>query len=220
MSYLPLRGLAALALLCLLPRASALTITQTASFNIYNASSGSGTAVGYSPWLAQQFSPSLGTLTGVSLVGVFQGTASTAEVNIFQVPQTYTPTVEIWSRLALISGGNAWETPTITTTYSSAPVTLAPGRSNTIYGSFNHAHSLDTVPLNTFIGGGTTLVDLVGRAIGTNSWGGTQLQGTIDLSLVYTYNVPDAGSALAMFASVLAGLGFLRTRIHRACFKG
>lgn len=231
MNAFPFRGLAALALVCLLvPRAGALTITETFSydvFRLFGQGNGTNNSVG-ARWDYSAFNPALGTLEGVSFLSTTTASVHLFEINHFlnyalpgptPVTVVYTPSVTLslhQSSTDGIGGSSA-------TTASGPTVTLAPA------GTVNFTANLTTsvfvttsVPLELDYFSGAAIWPFNGpphRAglntnfSGNNYFGSISINGTTTSTLTYTYRaaaspVPDGGGTAGLLA-VSAGVVML-----------
>ena len=225
-----LRALAALCLLCVLPRLGALTITQTTSFTA------SGSAAGYGPltgpggvWHYLPFNTTLGTLQSVAFSVTTVATVNMLEINAWATPQgpvgamLFTPRVEmnLFATSTDGGGGNSFagsSGPTVTLQYletASHTADLTTNVAALLTDSSSLARysgvgqwPLGITPHQTNI---STTIHSSGR------FGGVSSEGTATVTLTYHYDVPDAGnSGLLGTAMLICLLGFHRITESRA----
>lgn len=211
-----LRGLAALALLCLLPRASALTITQTASI------SASASGVGFAPLqlgttvVLDPFDQNLGTLTSAKFSTLIAVTASAYEPALFA---PFAGQLFIDFQMGhFVSANDAL-------LYSGQPQTIrlaADGLSAPLHGlatftdSFTHTFEVeitDAAALALLVAAparlGTSL-----SARSNTQFGGANAVATATGTVTYAYHVPEfAANTMALMVCALTGLIFARRRV-------
>ena len=202
------RALAALCLLCVLPKLGALTITQTASFNVADQSPGNEDSRVSAAWSPQQFSPRLGTLTGATLLINFYGTATSIQRNPFDfpTPMPHRSTIEITSIARILDDGQDYWSDNNFAFFAGPLVEIAPNftESYAFSRDFNLSYIIPNVPLAAYTGIEFLDILIGGRSMTDSRWGSNEIAGTIDVALTYTYHVTDEGSSLFL---VLVGLG-------------
>lgn len=225
------RGFAVLALLCLVPRASALTIVQTATFD----KGGSG-YIGFGmgdTWLYQGFNPALGTLTGVQLTADFTTTLTIVEVNnstnamgVFPGPPlVWHPTGNVaYSILSSDSDNLGGLGLTESISVSRPPVTLQAFEmsvvSETVHKTItkNYTSAADLARFSGLLP--STLAGPAHRMIvgvtGSSPSFYAVPSGTThaELRLEYTFSVPDSGST-ALLCALVAITGAFHRRLFR-----
>ncbi|WP_414664914.1 hypothetical protein [Horticoccus sp. 23ND18S-11] len=207
-----LRGLAILALLCLLPRAGALTVTQQSTDSFYNSTTGfiltSGTT--WKPFLPD---PAL-TLQAIYVSAEISVTVEQNGLNLYGQPFTYTPSVSAGINAFVVGPAvSGFTLISVTESFSENQITLQVGQghstSHTFLSFFNYAPLSQSV-WNLFSPGNPpTALNLSILAAGSNpSFGAVTTSGQIAWTLSYQYGVPDVGSSIT-FSAIAVGLCFL-----------
>lgn len=227
MNASPLPASAMLALLCLLPRASALTVTQT--FN----SAFSGQASGYGPitrgatWNFAPFDMRLGTLQSVSFAVTANATVTMYDMNGWATPtgpvgpMAFTPWVQMHLNAGNTDGGGGQSTvdstgQTVVLQFEEG-ITFSANLSATTTSIITDGDSL-----NRFAGIGTWPEGVTPhRAVSSvgfwssSRFGETRSDGTTTATLTYHYEVPDGGSSFTL--AVITGL--LLIGVHRRSIR-
>lgn len=224
-------GLAALCLFALLPRANALTVTQTHSFGIGLAGSNGGRTPIGGYWQYQAFNPGLGTLQSVTVNWNLSINATLVDINYYgvvPVPINYRPEIQIVGHAATSDAPlSSWVN--LFASQSGPLVTLQPGE-HVMYSALftaNHTQVFsDQASLAGFSGPGQPFVGppLPHVAVVnayfeyTSRYGSVGGQGGIDFTLTYTYAVNEQGATALLFAA--SGLYLaIAQRVHRGRVK-
>ncbi len=168
-------------------------------------------------WTVDRFDPSLGTLTGVSLLVSGQTKATVIEANPFGDPRQYTPA--LFNDASVFFEKNGVEFDVAHLQATGPEQTLSP---------FTRAEDFTTVfdvtlgmtsdapgILNQFTGNSPEVLRIKQHIIGNTGWGGVYAEGSVTATLTYHYNVSEAGSTIPLFFSVFAALLFAARRDHR-----
>jgi len=200
------RGFAVLALLCLaVPRVSALTITQTAKFDLLGFTSGSLPTTLGADWDFAPFAEPGANLTSVTVNGTVSINASVTEVNPFQVPLGNGAFVLFDSRINL----GAFSVVLATNQASAGGGIIPPHGAQTVNVALANTFSLTTTDpaLLGFFTAGDLPLTQGNKFSGSTSYGYASAIGTSNLSITYTYAVSENGSSLLLFAGALGLIG-------------
>lgn len=208
----PLRGLAALALLCLLPRASALTVTHSTQLS---DTAWTGNLMTY--WTVPQYVGVL-PLQSVRFDIIIDTQVTIVELNPLSIPITWTKEFNPQSSALLLSPSILWLGTTITTTISGGSQVLAPGDSAS-YNASAHQVLTHTITgesaIARFYDGAKNLLSTSTSSLPVTGWGSTFSTQTVNASVTY-FAAPDGGETWALLASVSIGMvAFHRRRIRR-----
>jgi hypothetical protein len=217
MTMTSLRGLAALALLCLLPRASALTITHTET--LYATSGGPAVAnsvYASTAWQVPKFNPALGTLDAMHVSVSTIGEAWSSDVNLTTIVLGNNPSLEVTS--LFFFPNTLLGAVSQTTRYQigpSDPPTIPPG--GIVSYTFDYSLTLTetfNTDLSPLIGTGSHTMAVTIYARPGSDTIGARVNGTSVASVTYHYRVSDdSASTLAMFSASFVAVLFLS--IHR-----
>lgn len=208
-----LRGLSVLVLLCLLPRASALTIVQTVT--------GAASAQGQQPiaslnWSVAQFDSNLGTLTSVRLDVQWTGQATNTDYNTAGgVPLSNNPVLSVTGWYIVrpgIEGGSS--TPATYVKGPNDPDYIAPFGTVTYSMDFDLSRSAD-LGFAAFLGTGRRDIEFFARVATGGASTGAIINQNTSATLTYSYAIPDAGSAALLTAGSIGAclLIYRRKRI-------
>lgn len=210
------RCFAIFVLLCLLPRAGALTVTvtQTATFNLSGWTSGIINVPLIAEWNFAPFAVIDGRLDKVEISGVASIVAAVTEVNPLTVPLMNGSFVVFESYLSLGQAFGGTNLPVNVTSSGSQdvqpamiPVAPIPWASQTInYTRTNTFSTILTSPDQlSFFRSGTEPLVQHNKYGGWTGWGTSSASGTSQITITYTYAaLPEDGSAVFFFAASCA----------------
>lgn len=213
MKLLTLRGLAALALLCLLPRASALDITYSKTTNIQAHASGGASVKILDSLTFSKPAASGDPLAAIIVDYFFTGEVFNNEFNNYGQPVRYTPQASVYVEIAakdplnaiVGSAGDQIRSPTI----------ILPNlATSSIHGpvEFRVSQQIsDQSTLNRFYGDGTGFLTMNFGASGNNFYGLVNVVGSATTRLTFVHTVPDAINPMVATAVAICLIGL----IHR-----
>ncbi|HYD48193.1 MAG TPA: hypothetical protein VEB21_07595 [Terriglobales bacterium] len=227
MKMTPLRGCAVLALLCLLPRATALPLTHAQTFtSSLHLSAPGGTLSLHDTHIYDLFDVPGGTLLSVQFDAQVTATLILAESNPYNDP-TYewyispfywNPSTDIKTRFLLIddSPEALFHELTISTPLPAPTYTIEPNKSVGFAGTVaQHYVRTFTLPsdLEPFAGsnGGRLIFNTSADAF--VMFGGAGLSTDTTITLTYSYSVPDDGAMAGGLLATLAAMLVAHRRI-------
>ncbi len=196
------RGLAALAMLAILPRLSALEFTQTHSFAFNGVGQGAPALLFDDSWTITPFSSVGSYLNLVEVTLSVAGSASNWDPNFQAISALHLEGIVV----SIFNGFPGDGAPVLTQSFRGPLVSIAPG------GSFTFNTSIDTQGLNTYIGSASASFispsNPFRTAVTISGIGGySQLtaNGTAHVSIKYIYDLPDRGYTLALLTIAMIG---------------
>jgi hypothetical protein len=239
MNASPLRGLAVLALLSLLPRVCALTITQTGTFNFGGGGQTDGRSGGWAVSnggfvFAKWDSPE--ALSSIR-IDITWGTSITSmERNPFtQPPQLLTVLPNVRSEMTFTLAPNLhwhpsnqiWSTPTTIDIAADQLTILQPGTSVTFSSGFTHTDGYtitDPNVLGALVGSDSGRIDIHQHFFGFGAWGFVHSSGNATVTMTLNgegtaseaSHVPEHGFSAIMLCASLAGLFAAHRRRKRS----
>lgn len=208
-------GLAALCLFAFLPRASALTITQTKTYDFNSLASGSSSINVGGSWSHEPFDTGLGLLQFATLHLVLTATVTATDYN-FYTPNPFSPPVPVVLTpiaQAVLSGGVGWVGGSETQTISGPAELIQPYAMSRLVAPMNVQLTLiasDKPSLDYLTGPSTS--SFAGASFrGSTTWGDLRTAGNITSTLTYHYTVSEVGMTLPMISGAL----ILIVAIHR-----
>jgi hypothetical protein len=204
----PLRGLAVLALLCLALPLRAATIVQATSVDTSLVADGFGAMI--FDWTYQPFDPALGVLTSVVLSVSIEGQMSTTAGwfgGPFDGPIEVTPQAVFNSTIFTTDESSGGGTVSAIGAPVLLPVAGFVAISSPIFLTFEIVNT-DAARLANYSSFNPYGHRLFSRGeIQSNAYnGGVRGNVSTDLTLTYTYEVPDAGNGIALFGLAFVGL--------------
>ena len=219
MNLFLLRSSAVLAMLCLLPRVSALSINQTATFNLHGSTHSNLPAALVASWHFDPFNVPGAKLDSVTFAGIVSVKATVTEVNPFQFPIGDGSFVDLNSYLR-ISPSDVILLAHTTSPFGQGeiiPATWPPSShtvSKTVTNSFSE-NLADPIWLNFFADGTKPLTQDT-AFYGWTSWSSASATGASDLSLTFNYTVPEGGGTVVLLAGTIGVVAGLRRRLNRS----
>jgi hypothetical protein len=216
-SNLRKRGFAVLALLCLMPRLSALTVVQNFSAAIAGTALGGHTMTAGAQWIYQGFDPNLGKLLDVQITGRLAGTMMMWDVNHYAedpvlgpvLPIVHSPSISM--QLFVNSGDAPFGGYFDGFSYNGDPVELQPlelvtftapidvNFATTFSAPDDLARFADSSSVPT-----THQLFVTTSSFASNFFGGLNATLQADATITYRYQVPDGGNVAVMLAMALA----------------
>jgi len=211
------RGLAALCLLCVLPKLGA-TVIQVGTIN------GSASGVGRQSfniggnWIFNLHDPADGPLHSVSLQIETAVTVFIQETNFTGTPMLFAPNVDFSTYFGLftVPDQNLIHLSTSATSqHLTEPFTLAANESRNVSHTFVHrtTYTADAAALASLIGTGNGRLFLNAIVQPYTDRGTVNVTGATIARL--TFNVPDDGTPLPMLVAALGAFGLFRLRFCR-----
>ncbi len=196
-----LRGCAVLALLCLLPRASALTVTQTATFAINGGTIGYGYVPLTATWVFTPFDSNLGNLQSATFAGVASIVATVTEINPYSFPIGNGSFIVFNSHLSL---GGYFER-LVSKTVDTGGTLMEPNGQETTTTTVTNTFSCLYADPSLLAFFKTPSVPLIqdNQYGGWTSYGHSSAAGTAALALTYSYVLPDSGWTIGMLGTAL-----------------
>ena len=206
-----LRGSAVLALLCFIPRVSALTISQT-----YSGTTSGFFSPGELDFYSSVTAPSVSDVKSITITGDFVTVINSFFIN----PGIYTGgpfTHTVWldshftiAGLPLLSSASI---PHFNDTATKAPIPLVPDRDSFV-ATFSRSFAFTLTDPNDIAGvmGSNRLITLGQWAEGTNFYGAMTGNSTVNLTVTVAYGLPDGGDTIGLFAAALFGFGVIHLR--------
>lgn len=217
-----LRGLAALCLLCVMPRlgATVMTINQSASFNVSRYVVGVSSVNAGAYWDFVPFDPAKGILESVTFSATVTMTVSAADLHWYpepgippypNQPREFTPYTQL--HVSAYPMGSLGLGLTGSDISYGDRVLVQPG--GLISHTATHVVTVsdtitDPAGLMRYSDPAFSDATIDTVSVGYGRYGGISIGGTIEASLTYNYRVPEAGATLAMLCAALLLLVFGR----------
>jgi drug/metabolite transporter superfamily protein YnfA len=215
-----LRGLAALCLLCVLPKLGATVLTMTQTANVSNGNSGQRLVGAGATFHFAPFDSALGVLESVTFAATASVTVSAGDVHWYPaennppvwIAREFTPYTAM--HLDFIPGTNIPQTRV--SDYSYGERTLVQP-----FQSFSHTHlhvttfsQTESAVLASYLDPSLTFLRVNTIGEGYARYGGLSVYGSVQASLTYNYRVPEAGATIAMLGGALLLLFVVGCRAH------